>query len=167
MRAAIAAALLVLVAGCGSDEPTAAVTSSSTAATTTTTRAIPTTITTKRVPGALADEWDKKFDEARKSSTPEPCAPTRARSASCAAYLTGQVQVVSSLYASLRTRDDSIRYEKTIVATEKVFDASESYAKMNCGTGGGTVDDCWTQALILSTAVVVVSTRLRADDLTF
>src|SRR5687767_6860404 len=84
------AALLVLAAGCGSGEPTAAPPSSSTTATTTT-RAIPTTTTAKRVPGALADEWDKKFKAARDSNTTAPCSPAQARTAACADYLTAQV----------------------------------------------------------------------------
>lgn len=164
MRVAIAAALLVL-AGCSSNEPAAAPSSSSAAAPTTT-RTTPTTTTAKRVPGALADEWDKKFAAARQATGSPPCSPDLVRSPGCASYLTGQVQVVSSLYASLRTREDSGRYARTIAATEKVFDASEAYARMNCGTGGGTVDDCWTQGFVIGTGVVNVGMALRIDDLT-
>lgn len=157
----------LLIAGCGSGSPVAAPSSSaSVASTATTTQTTATTPSASRTPGALADEWDVKFTAAKKSDVAAPCAPTQARSATCAAWLTNQVQAVSSLYTSLRTDPDSDRFAKTIVSINKVFDASEAYAKTGCATGSGTADDCWTQAFAISAGVVTVGLALRADDLT-
>ncbi|WNV90634.1 hypothetical protein [Umezawaea sp. Da 62-37] len=156
----------LLVAACGSGPTGAAPSSASTSSTTTIARPATTSSSATRTPGALADEWDAEIAAAKKADVAAPCAPVQARTPTCAGWLTSQVEAVSSLYTSLRTARDSGRYTKTIAATEKVFDASGAYAKMGCGAGNGTVDDCWTQAFAISTSVLTVGLALRADDLT-
>ncbi len=116
-------------------------------------------------PGALADEWDEKFDAAMRTSTPQPCGPTTARTPECTGWLSNQADVVSALGAVLRARDDSSRYSKTLAGIVKVFQSREAYADAQCDTGGGTGEDCWNHAWQINLGTLAVRTTLRADDL--
>jgi hypothetical protein len=162
-RTLIATAIAAAVVGCSGGSADL----SATGLSTTPPRNSTTTTTTSpsRAVGALADEWDKKFDVAMKASAAQPCGQATVRTSTCASWLTDQVEIVSALDAALRARSDSRRYVKTLVSIEKVMQSSEAYAKAKCYAGGGTDEDCWNHAWQIGIGTLTVKTQLRADDL--
>lgn len=159
MRIALATFALVLTAACGTPSSAPAASSSSSAPTTTTT-------TTSVAPQAgLYDEWSGKFDAVMKAYPGPVCGPDKVQSKGCGDYLSELVVTTVELQATIRGRSDATAYVDTLVETSKIGQASERYSKASCHLGGGTLEMCQGEMILITTGSVLVTTKLRLDEL--
>jgi hypothetical protein len=160
MRLVLAATLLFLTA-CGTQNSTAPTSLSSDLASSS-------TATTTASSVALAElkaPWTARFDAVAKTAGGPVCSLERVQSKGCAEYLTRIVTTTSELDGAIRKRSDATSYVGTLVETEKIFQASERYAKLRCYEGGGTAESCHAEANSIMMGHPLVITKLTLDEI--
>lgn len=140
-------------------------------AATTTTSPGPSTSTVSRPSdlGKFAEEWKPRFTSLTNSGSGNTCG-INASTQACANDLTKYVVLAGELEESIKARPDKARYENTLTEIEKVTSAGEQYGDQKCrlqpvrDSAGGNL--CESYVIKIVTGVVLVQTKLQADDLT-